>query len=397
MTCRKVTFSLLESVHVLLISCFALVPLIDDLSLLWTLEGWKQLMNFHLSNMDIFLVTWMKLLLLATLITATPTSGYKATPSHKKHQDFIGWLSAGCQALFVAKAAVVAVLAPDMVFPTPGKDGDAPFVGLLYMYYSICLAMVATPHIVLPRPAGTVASVGNGGHPTTLNFLTRRYCSICLAIVATAFESWLAKGLIRERERLHQACLKVAESISGGQESCLTAPLLAAKSVTATATYGKEKGGSKEKIITVAFSAGALAALANAGIPYLSGQIIDYASIDPDSVGALTALANAGIPYLSGQIVDYASIVPGMSGPLVICSLLCAIFSGIRGGLFSLAMAKLNVRIRLMLFNSLVNMEIGFFDTNKSGDITSLLNMEIGFFDTNKSGDGEDINIATGM
>ena len=49
----------------------------------------------------------------------------------------------------------------------------------------------------------------------------------------------------------------------------------------------------------------------------------------------------------------------------------CALFTGVRGGLFTLGMARLNLRIRSNLFDSLLRQDIGFFDTTKTGEITS--------------------------
>ena len=49
----------------------------------------------------------------------------------------------------------------------------------------------------------------------------------------------------------------------------------------------------------------------------------------------------------------------------------CAVFTGVRGGLFTLGMARLNLRIRTRLFHSLLCQDIGFFDTTKTGEITS--------------------------
>ena len=49
----------------------------------------------------------------------------------------------------------------------------------------------------------------------------------------------------------------------------------------------------------------------------------------------------------------------------------CAVFTGVRGGLFTLGMARLNLRIRTKLFHSLLRQDIGFFDTTKTGEITS--------------------------
>ena len=45
----------------------------------------------------------------------------------------------------------------------------------------------------------------------------------------------------------------------------------------------------------------------------------------------------------------------------------CAVVTGIRGGLFTIAMTRLNVRIRSALFGSLLRQEIGFYDTSKTG------------------------------
>ena len=49
----------------------------------------------------------------------------------------------------------------------------------------------------------------------------------------------------------------------------------------------------------------------------------------------------------------------------------CAVFTGVRGGLFTLGMARLNLRIRTKLFHSLLRQDIAFFDTTKTGEITS--------------------------
>lgn len=55
---------------------------------------------------------------------------------------------------------------------------------------------------------------------------------------------------------------------------------------------------------------------------------------------------------------------------LTCVSVLCA------GGLFTVAMARLNVRIRHRLFASLLRQEIGFFDSTKTGEITSRLSAD---------------------
>ena len=57
-------------------------------------------------------------------------------------------------------------------------------------------------------------------------------------------------------------------------------------------------------------------------------------------------------------------------------ALACAIFTGVRGGLFTVAAMRLNVRIRRTLFHSLLHQDAGFFDTTKTGEITSRLSAD---------------------
>lgn len=52
---------------------------------------------------------------------------------------------------------------------------------------------------------------------------------------------------------------------------------------------------------------------------------------------------------------------------LVGVAVLCGAFTGLRGGLFSLVMWRLNVRIRQELFKSLLAQEVGFYDTSQTG------------------------------
>jgi ATP-binding cassette subfamily B (MDR/TAP) protein 9 len=106
-------------------------------------------------------------------------------------------------------------------------------------------------------------------------------------------------------------------------------------------------------LLTVAFLAGSLAALGQALIPYYTGKIIDYASIDPDRA-----------------LFKYTIV------KLLLVAFLCAIFTGIRGGLFTYAMTRMNVRLRMRLFSSLLRQDCGFYDRNRIGDITSRLSAD---------------------
>ncbi|KAM6423444.1 ABC-type oligopeptide transporter ABCB9 isoform 3-T4 [Liasis olivaceus] len=93
----------------------------------------------------------------------------------------------------------------------------------------------------------------------------------------------------------------------------------------------------------------------------------------------LAALGETFLPYYTGQAIDGIVIQKSMdqfSRAVVIMALLAigsSFAAGIRGGLFTLVFARLNIRLRNRLFRSLVVQEISFFDENRTGDIISRL------------------------
>lgn len=93
----------------------------------------------------------------------------------------------------------------------------------------------------------------------------------------------------------------------------------------------------------------------------------------------LSAVCEAFIPYYTGKAIDGIVIHQSMdhfTKPMLTLTGLVLVSSlaiGVRGGLFSLTFARLNIRLRNLLFRSLMHQEIGFFDSNHTGDITSRL------------------------
>lgn len=59
---------------------------------------------------------------------------------------------------------------------------------------------------------------------------------------------------------------------------------------------------------------------------------------------------------------------------LLIAALSSGVFAGLRGSIFTVQMARLNTRIRRRLFDAILAQDIGFFDVNKTGDLSSRLN-----------------------
>ncbi|EFB19382.1 hypothetical protein PANDA_000925, partial [Ailuropoda melanoleuca] len=93
----------------------------------------------------------------------------------------------------------------------------------------------------------------------------------------------------------------------------------------------------------------------------------------------MAALGETFLPYYTGRAIDGIVIQKSMEqfSTAVIVMCLLAIGSsfaaGIRGGIFTLIFARLNIRLRNRLFRSLVSQEMSFFDENRTGDLISRL------------------------
>ncbi|XP_035689925.1 ATP-binding cassette sub-family B member 9-like isoform X1 [Branchiostoma floridae] len=92
------------------------------------------------------------------------------------------------------------------------------------------------------------------------------------------------------------------------------------------------------------------------------------------------AVGDIFVPYYTGQVIDGIAKIQTSQDKfihaIIVMSLLKALSAvcyGMRSGLFEITKIKLNIRIRNLLFRSITRQEIGFFDTIKTGEITSRL------------------------
>uniref|UniRef100_A0A914W7W3 ATP-binding cassette sub-family B member 9 n=1 Tax=Plectus sambesii TaxID=2011161 RepID=A0A914W7W3_9BILA len=93
----------------------------------------------------------------------------------------------------------------------------------------------------------------------------------------------------------------------------------------------------------------------------------------------LYSISRIVVPYYTGQVIatvvatrSYDNLLDSVKVMTVI-SVASAIFGGFRGGSFEYCYAKINRAIRGDLFTSLVHQEVGFYDANKTGEVTSRL------------------------
>ncbi|XP_021562402.1 ATP-binding cassette sub-family B member 9 [Carlito syrichta] len=90
-------------------------------------------------------------------------------------------------------------------------------------------------------------------------------------------------------------------------------------------------------------------------------------------------LGETFLPYYTGRAIDGIVIQKSMdqfsTAVIIVCLLAIgsSFAAGIRGGIFTLIFARLNIRLRNCLFRSLVSQETSFFDENRTGDLISRL------------------------
>ncbi|CAH1233033.1 ABCB9 [Branchiostoma lanceolatum] len=92
------------------------------------------------------------------------------------------------------------------------------------------------------------------------------------------------------------------------------------------------------------------------------------------------AVCDIFVPYYTGQVIDGIAKIQTsrekFHHAIIVMSLLTAMTAvcyGMREGLFEITQIKFNIRVRNLLFRSITHQEIGFFDSVKTGEITSRL------------------------
>ncbi|XP_058476484.1 antigen peptide transporter 2 [Solea solea] len=89
------------------------------------------------------------------------------------------------------------------------------------------------------------------------------------------------------------------------------------------------------------------------------------------------------IPFYQGKVIDMLrgqelhSSFYYTIGQLALLCLGSALFSGMRGGIFMFSLARLNKRLKHLLFGTILQQEVPFFDENKSGHLSSRLHSDV--------------------
>ncbi|RVE59997.1 hypothetical protein OJAV_G00193880 [Oryzias javanicus] len=97
----------------------------------------------------------------------------------------------------------------------------------------------------------------------------------------------------------------------------------------------------------------------------------------------LGVVCDTYIPLYEGKLIDMISGEGGQThfasavGLLILFSVGSSLFSGLRGGIFMCSLARLNKRLKNLLFHSLLQQEMHFFEENKPGRLSSRLHSDV--------------------
>ncbi|KAF3696191.1 ATP-binding cassette sub-family B member 9 ATP-binding cassette transporter 9 [Channa argus] len=118
------------------------------------------------------------------------------------------------------------------------------------------------------------------------------------------------------------------------------------------------------------------------------GRLLSYCRKDSEllSIAVLflliSAVCEAFIPYYYGKAIDSLVVYKSMEYfvkpvlTVAVLALASSLAVGVRGGVFTLTFARVNLRLRNHLFRTLMKQEIAFFDENHTGDILSRLSAD---------------------
>nr|XP_042703991.1 LOW QUALITY PROTEIN: antigen peptide transporter 2 [Chrysemys picta bellii] len=116
-----------------------------------------------------------------------------------------------------------------------------------------------------------------------------------------------------------------------------------------------------------------LVGLSQPDVPFLSGAFVFL---------TLAVIGEMFIPYYTGRVIDILGSSYGRDAFTTAVGLMCltsfgsSLAASCREGLFMFTLSRLHIRIRQLLFSSLVRQDLAFFQQVKTGDLTSRLSTD---------------------
>lgn len=287
----------------------------------------------------------------------------------------------------IGLCAMVVDCVYELLVRAEGEDvalAGAPFAGILWdasllvfacTAFSIATLSKSTPFSVLSRAARSCVAVLLALGVSVFVWLKHWLGAEHVASDAKVLPMWRAASVLLCLAPLAQALVLVVPlhrlTVTHSEQS---QPLLQDETSAAGVAHADESGGAQQKeeeqVALRRRALRKLAALCFPDIPLIGLAVVAL---------VLAALANAAVPYLSGQAINAAAVDHSRTkmefevSRLMIAAALAGVGAGVRGSLFVLQGARLNARLREQLYEKLLRFEMGFFDRHRSGDLSSRL------------------------
>lgn len=312
--------------------CLKPLALTHDLPRLAHPGQWRSLYSVGNSNLDVLGLT------VAHALAALALTAAAARDPHPPRASRANFITAYlvCLAL-LGKAVAVAMLSDDA--PQPAAGGRA---GLAYLFTSIAAALAAVT-LLAAATGRSIARFSKSGIERAQR--DEDDAAEPLLRASTAGDGCAAAGDASHGSSTLSVRAQQAKPGADAADAASSATVCALLALAAADTH----------ILVAAFSAGLVAALGQALIPYYTGKSIDAASVERE---ASWSAFHENIAHL------------------VYTAIATAVFTAVRGGLFTIVTVRINRRIRERLFASLLRQEMGFFDSERTGDITSRLSAD---------------------
>ncbi len=170
----------------------------------------------------------------------------------------------------------------------------------------------------------------------------------------------------------HMYCRRGGQKTEDNIQESESTPLLSSIATDSNGDVSKNNQGPQKNTSSVS-SIKTMCKLVKYSRPDIHFYILGFTFL------VVSSSAMSFIPYYTGQVINHIAISPSMEKfeqaimVMSIVTIVSAISAGLRGGIMTAANARLVMRIRRVLFQSITRQEIAFFDTAETGDLTSRL------------------------
>ncbi|QDZ23496.1 ABC transporter [Chloropicon primus] len=295
-------------------TCLFMVPERSRLKYLARFKTWDRVYDFNYSSMDL----WLGSIARAVFLLATVGAAWRRTLKSSFGAPVMPVSDAAGSAMFL-----LTCLSYVFFF--------AKFVGWIYGIFK----RRTVSHLDKCLEAWVLFDLVASAFLTAKEYLTATK-------LLASFRSFWLDSIEKRCPELHEQCVKEDSEKRDKRARDWNA-------LTSLYNFAKVDG----HILIVAFACGCIASLATVSISYYIGKVVMFGAHEKDAKKAHAALSKLLVAVIS-----------------------CAVFTSIRGGLFTLSCARLNSRIRRSLLKSLLHLEQGYFDTVRTGELSSRLNTD---------------------